>query len=135
MSEKSSPNVTKNSKLTPKNFRLPNHTINLLKNTCEAIQVTETFFVRQAIEEKALRQSIEQNLDVKVDTRRVEKLVTDSFEKLEKMVTRITNRQDALEQRVNLKLDQVMNFLTQVTNGILELVDFIGMPAIPAIDI
>ena len=115
-----------------KSYRLSEDLISRIKDRCNLLNISESKFIRLASEEKLMRESIEKDLDIKVDTSDIQSLLIQWQGQTNSQITMMKDQQSSLEQRLNLKMDNVLSsinkLLTIISAGSLKDLENIFIP-------
>jgi len=108
----------KRAKYTQISLKIPKPLLNKLEEVEEYTNTTRSDFIRNALTEKLNRQSIEQNLDLGVDSRRIEYVLTTLTQNIEYQLSNFNTIISKLEDRFDIKLESLNNKLDIIILGI-----------------
>lgn len=97
-------------------YRFPPSLINDLKIHCNERIMKESDFVRDAVKEKLIRSSIEENLRVNVDTNHIENTLTKYIGLLENKINQFDDLARNLSVDMNKKFNEVNKNLELIMN-------------------
>ena len=95
-----------NNRYVLKSYRLPPYVIQQLSDFLILHPQKEVDFVRDAIKEKLSRTTISEDLDVKVDTLEVQRILLKNQEKFDNQLALFKDVVNSLNERLNAKLDR-----------------------------
>ena len=101
-------------KMKLKSFHISNDLIFRIKDRCNLLNISESAFIRQATEEKLIRESVEKDLDIKVDTSEIQTLLIQWQGQINSQIVLMKDQQSSLEQRLNSKMDSSLKELENI---------------------
>ena len=102
-------------KMKLKSYRISEDLISRIKDRCGLLNMSESAFIRLASEEKLMRESVEKDLDIRVDTSDIQSLLVQWQGQINSQIVLMKDQQSSLEQRLNSKMDNVLNSIDKLS--------------------
>ena len=102
---------SENNRYILKSYRLPPYVIQQLSDYLLLHPQKEVDFVRDAIKEKLSRTAISEDLDVKIDTGEVQRILLKNQEKFDSQLSLFKDIVNSLNERLNAKLDKQIDLI------------------------
>lgn len=96
---------SKNKKLT--SFRIEPALIKRLEEHCNFREIKKSDFIRDAIKEKLLRSSIEENLSIQIDTKQIESTLSECLNLIEKKTNSLEDVVRSLTTGLNRQFEDI----------------------------
>lgn len=106
------PKAKDNMKL--KSILFPPELLNRIKKAAERSTMDVSKWIRLSATEKLMRTSVEENLDIEVDTDDLKKVMIDFQEKSDKQLLLLKDQQESFEQRIAYQNNEVLDKLDKL---------------------
>jgi len=97
-----------------KNLRIENSLLSRIDEYLGLHNQKFSSFVREAVVEKLNRSSVEENLEITVNTSDIQQILNDNNENIDKKLRYFQDEIKSVNERINPKLDSILNGLTHI---------------------